>query len=176
MVAQILQHQSWSGIQAHTFMSYWGHAARIHLSRFSPICLALKIRNTAWLHQNWRTQRRQLGFWPNSYRFIQLQWEEHRGLGSHPFWDICALDRDAWKNFVSSWLKLKRLEPLCYYPDLTRVDLGRRSLLQIDESFSLLPFRQPPLKLIMTRPTPLFLRLLVMTRKLCCGFVLMEQS
>ena len=127
MIAQVLHHQSWSGLHALAFMSYWGHAARLHLSRFSPICVALRIRNTSWLHANWRTHRRQLGFWPNSFRFIQLQWEEHRPLGSHPFWDVCALDRDAWRLFVASWLKLKNLDPLVYYPNLSLVDLGRRS-------------------------------------------------
>ena len=96
------------------------------------------------MHLNWRKCRRQLGFWPNSFRFIQPQWEEHRPLGSHPFWEICALDRSAWRDFISSWLKAKSLEPLIYYPNLSLVDLGRRSLLQIDEKFTLLPFRQPP--------------------------------
>ena len=147
MVAQALQHQSWSGIQALSFMSYWGHAARIHLLRLSPISVALKIRDTAWLHENWRTHRRQLGFWPNSFRFIQLQWEEHRHLGSHPFWDVFALDRNGWRLFVRNWLKTKHLDPLFYYDDLTLVDLGRRSLLQVDEKFTLLPFRQPPFEL-----------------------------
>ena len=144
MIAQVLQHQSWSGLQALSFMSYWGHAARIFQSRFSPICLALRIRNTSWLHENWRKCRRQLGFWPNSFRYIQLQWEQYRPLGSHPFWEVFAQDRIGWKNFVSSWLKIKNLDPLIYYTNLETVDLGRRSLLQIDEKFSLLPFRQPP--------------------------------
>ena len=66
MCAQALAHQSWAGIQALAFMSYWGHAARLRTYRFAPICLALRIRDTYWLHRNWKTTHTCLGFWPNS--------------------------------------------------------------------------------------------------------------
>ena len=93
MCAQALSHQSWPGIQALSFMSYWGHAARLRTYRASPISIALRIRDTFWLHRNWKLFRRQLGFWPNSYRFIQLAWENLRGLGTPPFWEDAALNK-----------------------------------------------------------------------------------
>ena len=93
MCAQALSHQSWPGIQALSFMSYWGHAARLRTCRASPISIALRIRDTFWLHRNWKLFRRQLGFWPNSYRFIQLAWENLRGLGTPPFWEDAALNK-----------------------------------------------------------------------------------
>ena len=95
MCAQLLQHQHWAGIQAYAFFSYWGHASRIHLYRFSPISVVLRIRDTHWLHQNWKTIRRRLGYWPNSYRFIQLAWEQHRQLGSPPYWEDGATNKTA---------------------------------------------------------------------------------
>ena len=35
----------------------------------SPLNVVTRIRDTLWLHSYWRTHRRQLGFWPNAYRF-----------------------------------------------------------------------------------------------------------
>ena len=146
MCAQALAHQSWAGIQALAFMSYWGHAARLRTYRFAPISLAIRIRDTFWLHRNWKTSRRCLGFWPNSYRFIQLAWQDIRGLGTPPFWEDAALDKKVWRCFVNSWLDCKKLQPLIYYSDLPTVDLLGRSLLQIGEKFVLLPFRHVPVE------------------------------
>ena len=136
MCAQVLSHQSWAGVHALTFMSYWGHAARLHTHKFAPISVVLRIRDTFWLHQNWKTHRRALGYWPNSYRLIQLAWEDLRGLGSPPFWDNAALDKDLWRRFINTWLDSKSLQPLVYYPDL----------LQVGEKFVLLPFRHVPVE------------------------------
>ena len=146
MCAQALHHQHWAGVQAVSFFSYWGHASRIHLYRFSPISIVLRIRDTHWLHDHWRTHRRRLGYWPNSYRFIQLAWEEHRTLGSPPYWEDGASDRTAWAAFTQTWLTEKQLQPLVYYPDLERVELFGRSLLQVGEAFTLLPFRHVPVE------------------------------
>ena len=146
MCAQALSHQSWAGIHALTFMSYWGHAARICTHRLAPISIVLRIRDTFWLHRHWKSHRRALGYWPNSYRLIQLAWEELRGLGTPPFCEHAALNKDLWKRFVNSWLTFKSLQPLTYYPDLTRVDLQGRSLLQVGEKFTLLPFRHVPIE------------------------------
>ena len=107
LCAQILGHQSWAGAHALSFMSYWGHAARIHLSRHAPLCVVLRIRDSHWLKDNWKKTRRQLGYWPNSYRYIQLQWEELRGLGTPPYWENAALDRVMWTSFVQTWLNHK---------------------------------------------------------------------
>ena len=146
MCAQVLAHQSWAGVHAFSFMMYWGHAARIHTYRWAPICTALSIRNTFWLHQHWKTHRRALGFWPNSYRLIQRAWEEFRGLGTAPYWEDAALDKLLWQKFVDTWLDHKNLQPLKYYPNLEHVDLQGRSLLQIGEKFTLLPFRHVPIE------------------------------
>ena len=146
MCAQALSHHSWSGIQALSFMSYWGHAARIHLHRFSPISVVLRIRDTFWLHQHGKSQRRQLGFWPNSYRLIQLAWNDLRGLGTPPYWEHAALDKPLWRKFIDSWLVSKHIQPLIYYPQLENVDLLGRCLLQVGEKFVLLPFRHVPVE------------------------------
>ena len=146
MCAQILSHQSWVGVHAVSFMSYWGHAARIHLSRPSPISVAPRIRDSLWLRDNWKRIRRQLGYWPNVYRYLQLQWEDLRGLGSPPYWEQAALDRENWKTFTQTWLVHKNLLPLQYYRDIPSVDLQGRCLLQVGETFSLLPFRHVPVE------------------------------
>ena len=146
MCAQILGHQSWAGAHAFSFMSYWGHAARIHLSRHAPLCVVLRIRDSHWLKDNWKKTRRQLGYWPNSYRYIQLQWEELRGLGTPPYWENAALDRVLWTYFVQTWLNHKGLQPLKYYPEINQVDLCGRCLLQTGETFCLLPFRHVPVE------------------------------
>ena len=146
MCAQSLSHQHWAGIQALAFFSYWGHASRIHTYRFSPISIVLRIRDTHWLQHNWKNVRRRLGYWPNSYRFIQLAWDEMRQLGSPPYWEDGATDKTAWTAFTQTWLQNKKLQPLVYYPDLERVDLHGRSLLQVGETFTLLPFRHVPVE------------------------------
>ena len=146
MCAQALSHQSWPGIQALSFMSYWGHAARLRTCRASPISIALRIRDTFWLHRNWKLFRRQLGFWPNSYRFIQLAWENLRGLGTPPFWEDAALNKDLWRRFINTWLDDKCLQPLTYYNCLEHVTLLGRCLLQVGEKFTLLPFRHVPVE------------------------------
>ena len=146
MCAQVLSHQSWAGLHALSYFIYWGHAARLCTYMYSPISVVLRIRNTQWLRSNWKQTRRQLGFWPNSYRFIHLAWEEFRGLGSPPDWEVGALDKLNWRLFTNKWLVAKRLQPLVYYDDLDKVDLMGRSLLQVGEKFVLLPFRHVPIE------------------------------
>ena len=108
--------------------------------------MVLRIRDTHWLQNHWKKVRRCLGFWPNSYRFIQLAWEELRPFGSPPCWEDGAADKTAWTAFTQTWLQHKKLKPLIYYPDLERVDLHGRSLLQVGETFTLLPFRHVPVE------------------------------
>ena len=146
MCAQALSHQSWAGIQALSFLSYWGHAARLHTYRFFALSVVLRIRDTFWLHRNCKTTRRMPGYWPNSYRLIQLAWEDLRGLGTPPYWENAALDKELWKKFITTWLDAKSLQPHLYYPQLQTVDLLGRSLLQVGERFILLPFRHVPVE------------------------------
>ena len=146
MCAQALSHQSWAGIQALAFFSYWGHAARLSSYMYSPISVVMRIRDSRWLRANWKTHRRQLGFWPNSYRLIQRAWEEFRGLGSPPDWHIGALDKGGWRVFINTWLSAKQLHPLSYYDNLETVDMLGRSLLQVGEKFTLPPFRHVPVE------------------------------
>ena len=146
MCAQALGHESWASIQAKSFFSFWGHAARIVSYRVSPLSVVLKIRDTAWLEVHWRSHRRRLGYWPNAYRLIQLAWENLQEWGTPPYWDDAAQDKNVWNTFISHWLAEKSLLPLVYYPDLERVDLLGRSLLQIGEKFTLLPFRHVPVE------------------------------
>ena len=107
----------------------------------SRLCFAFAIRAGCS-----RVHRRQLGFWPNSYRLIRLAWTDLRGLGTTPFWEIAARDKVHWKAFIQTWLDHKQLLPLQYYPDLERVDLHGRCLLQVGETFTLLPFRHVPVE------------------------------
>ena len=72
--------------------------------------------------------------------------EEHRTLGSPPYWEDRALNKTAWAAFIQTWLHSKQLQPLVYYRDLERVDLHGRSLLQVGETFTLLPFRHVPVE------------------------------
>ena len=80
MAAQALGHATWPGIHATSFFGYWGHAARLWTYRPSPITVALGIRDGYWLQAFEHTIRRQRGFWPNCYRFIQLAYESLRSL------------------------------------------------------------------------------------------------
>ena len=113
---------------------------------FAPIVGPQFALHTFWLHRHWKTHRRALGFWPNSYRLIQCAWESHRGLGTAPYWEDAAIDKHLWKQFANRWLDAKQLQPLIYYPILQDVDLQGRSLLQIGEKFTLLPFRHVPVE------------------------------
>ena len=146
MCAQALGQHTWSGIHAKTFLGYWGHAARLWNFRFSPITVALGIRDGCWLQAFQFTLRRQRGFWPNCYRFLQLAWESLRTPSDPWLWVDLAQDRTAWLEFSALWLRFKRLDPTCFYPDLTSVDLAGRCLLQVGDNFKLLPFRHVPVE------------------------------
>ena len=125
MCAHALSHQSWAGLHAISYFSYiayWGHAARIE-SWFPPISVVPRIRNTP---ASWKQNRRR--------------------LGSSPYWEVGAQNKDNWRIFINRCRTIKHLQPLSYYPDLTRVDLLGRSLLQVGEKFTLLPFRHVPVE------------------------------
>ena len=146
MAAQALQHASWEGIHALAFASYWGHVARIVMYRQSPISVVIRIRDSRWRSLACVNTKRRRGAWPDSCRLLQLLWARFRPLGAPPFWDDAATDRKLWRSFVADWLNDRKLQPLQYYPDLHRVDLHGRCLLQIGSSFRLLPMRHEPVE------------------------------
>ena len=105
MCAQCLGHQAWTSIHALNF----SHIGDTQLGlKLIALSVALRIRDTCWLHSNWRDHRRQLGFWPNSFRLIQLAWEDLRGLETSPFWEVAAKDKLYWKGFIDTWLRSKQ--------------------------------------------------------------------
>ena len=146
IIAQAVNHKNWKGLHAQAFLAYWGHASRIFQFRSSPITTALHIRDGSWLQALGDRIRRNLGFWPNCYRFIQLAYESLRTPSEPTFWEDKAQNRSAWTEFVSSWLSFKKLQVNPFYDSLTEVDLGGRCLLQIGDSFKLLPFRHVPVE------------------------------
>ena len=146
MCAQALGQLTWAGIHAKAFLGYWGHAARLWNFRCSPITIALGVRDGCWLQAFQFTLRRQLGFWPNCYRFLQLAWESLRTPSDPWLWVDLAQDRTAWLDFSNLWLRFKGLDPTRFYPDLGSVDLAGRCLLQVGDNFRLLPFRHVPVE------------------------------
>ena len=146
MAAQALGHSTWPGIHATSFFGYWGHAARLWTYRPSPITIALGIRDGLWLQAFQSSLRRQRGYWPNCYRFIQLSYESLRTPSEPWLWVDKALDRNAWSLFVSAWTSFRKIDPKFFYPDLHNVDLSGRCLLQVGDVFKLLPFRHVPVE------------------------------
>ena len=146
MIAQILHHHSWEGIQAQAFCTYWGHASRIHLYRYSPISAAIIIRDARWACRACISTKRQPGNWPNACRFLQTLRNKLRPFGSPHLWDDASLDRHTWREFVNSWLSKRNLHPSIYYEQLQHVDLHGRCLLQVGETFKLLPMRHLPVE------------------------------
>ena len=146
MSAQACNHSSWPGVLATAFLGYWGHAARYCTYKHSPVSLVMRIRDGPWLQANGLSHRRQLGYWPNCVRFLQLAYESLRTPCDPFFWTDKALDREGWLDFSCTWLSFKKISPKSFYPDLTQVDLHGRCLLQVGDSFKLLPFRHVPVE------------------------------
>ena len=146
MCAQALGHLSWPGVHAKAFLGFWGHAARYWTYRFSPLSVVLRVRDTMWLQAFDLSLRRTRGYWPNCYRFLQLAYESLRTPSEPYCWEDKALDKDGWDSFCALWLNFKHLNPNSFYPDLSSVDLHGRCLLQVGETFKLLPFRHVPVE------------------------------
>ena len=146
MCAQALGHLSWPGIHAKAFLGFWGHVARYWTYRFSPLSVVLRVRDTMWLQAFGLSIRRTRGYWPNCYRFLQLAYESLRTPSEPYCWEDKALDKNGWDSFSAMWLDFKRLNPNTFYPDLSSVDLHGRCLLQVGETFKLLPFRHVPIE------------------------------
>ena len=148
MTAQCLEHPRWESIQAQSFGRFWAHAARIPLTRNSPITIVLSIRNEEWLadYGHLPGNKRCLGFWPNAARYLQKMWERVRLIGQPPFWYQASQDRLMWDEGLSRWLSVNALAPTCYYDDLETCDLHGRMLLQVGDTFKLLAMRHPPVE------------------------------
>ena len=76
IIAHQCRHDSWGLILARQFWSYWGHAARLAIGTKRPIGLTLEIHGVRWTMQAEGTVRRQVGYWPNAVRFLQLAWSK----------------------------------------------------------------------------------------------------
>ena len=146
MCAQACSHSTWPGTLASSFLGFWGHAARLWTYRYSPLTVAMGIRDGVWLQAFAHSHRRVRGYWPNCVRFLQLAYESLREPWEPAFWVDKALDRQAWLTFSTSWLTFKSLSPSKFYSDLSSVDLHGRCLLQIGDTFKLLPFRHVPVE------------------------------
>ena len=144
MIAQLVGHATWSGTHAQMFFRYWGHVAR-RTDGNNPVHQAISIKSSPWQWTN-PAQRRTLGSWPNTERFLQLAWTKHR-KAAQPFWWVrAAQDRQIWSEFSEEWLADKQLKPDTHYPDIGKVDLQDRMLLQMGEVFTLLPMRHLPVE------------------------------
>ena len=148
MTAQCLDHTRWESIQAQSFAKFWGHAARIPLSRSSPLTIVLAVRNEDWLVRYGHLPgcKRCLGFWPNAARHLQKIWEGVKLIGQPPYWYQAAQDRLGWDEGINRWLSKQLLSPTTYYDDLSHCELHGRMLLQIGEAFKLLAMRHPPVE------------------------------
>ena len=146
MVAQAVNHKSWQGIHAQAFLVYWGHASRVFQFRSSPITIALHIRDSLWLQAFGDRIKRNLGYWPNCYRFVQLAYQSLSTPSEPAFWEDKAQNRIEWNEFTTKWLAFKKLSPNKFYDYLREVDLDGRCLLQVSDSFKLLPFRHVPIE------------------------------
>ena len=144
MIAQLVEHATWSGTHAQMFFRYWGHAAR-RTDGSNPVYQAINIRSSPWQWTN-QDRRRVLGFWPNTERFLQLAWTKYRQPAQPFWWAGAALDRQIWSDFSMTWLQTKNLMPQQHYRDLSLVDLQDRMLLQMDEVFTLMPMRHQPVE------------------------------
>ncbi|CAE7319120.1 pol [Symbiodinium sp. CCMP2592] len=125
--AQCVQHKKWEAIQAQSFWTYWGHAARYDEGDRIPLRLMIQVRGPAWLLRNHtRIRRAKPGRAPDSSRFIQL---------------------DRWRDFVKYWLEANSCSLTKYYElPLQHLDLRGRMLLQNGDVFSLLPVRHVPVE------------------------------
>ena len=103
MTAQCLEHARWESIHAQSFARFWGHAARLPLSRNSPLSIVLAVRNEDWLSRYGHLPgfKRCLGFWPNAARYLQKIWEGVNLIGQPPYWYQAALDRLVWEEGIN---------------------------------------------------------------------------
>ncbi|CAE7323356.1 unnamed protein product [Symbiodinium sp. CCMP2592] len=111
---------------ANCFFRYWGHAARYCDFDWRPIQKMISFRDHDWLESNPQAKRAP-GYWPDSVRWIQLAWQDAGHLGN---WLTQAQDRELWKSFIADWIGHHFEHSTGYFPDLTRVELLGRSLLQ----------------------------------------------
>ena len=144
MAAQVCEHRPWSSAHMTCFMRYWGHAARMGPDAHHPIRKVLPLRGSAWLLVHEGTDRRTLGNWPDTSRYLDLAWRTVRRPTEPLFWHQQAQSRTAWDSFVHRWASHVLKTPDRWYPDVHCVDLHNRMLVQIGETFSLLPAVHPP--------------------------------
>ena len=107
MVAHLVGHVAWSVAQAKHFFSYWGHVARLPLLSRRPVRLAMEVFGVHWTRRHEGIVLRQVGFWRNSVRFLQLAWEQVRHVREASFWVECAECRTSWRDVWSRWLSAK---------------------------------------------------------------------
>ena len=89
---------------------------------------------------------RQVGFWRNSVRFLQLAWEQVRHVREASFWVECAECRTSWRDVWSRWLSAKGWLHVGMVGDPLRENLMGRQLLQLGQRFHLLPMRHVPVE------------------------------
>ena len=112
----------------------------------APISAAIRIRDARWACRACINTKRQPGNWPNACKIpanCLEQWNKVRPFGS--------------PQLVDSWLSMRNLRPSIYYEHLQHVDLHGRCLLQVGDSFKLLPMKHLPVE--DPYPLPLVLHL-----------------
>ena len=107
MAAHVVGHTAWSIVQVKQFFSYWGHAARLPLGGARPVRLAMEVFGVQWTAHLEGLVRRQVGFWRNTVRFLQLEWARLREMGEPESWVDAAQDRNLWKLLWNKWLLAK---------------------------------------------------------------------
>ena len=99
-----------------------------------------------WTRRHEGIVLRQVGFWRNSVRFLQLAWEQVRQVREAFFWVECAECRTSWRDVWSRWLSAKGWLHVGMVRDPLRENLMGRQLLQLGQRFHLLPMRHVPVE------------------------------
>ena len=121
-----------------------GHAARLPLLSRRPVRLAMEVFGVNWTRRHEGIVLRQVGYWRNSVRFLQLAWEQVRHVREAFFWVECAECRTTWKDVWGRWLSAKGWLSAGMVGDPLQETVMGRQLLQLGQRFHLLPMRHVP--------------------------------
>ena len=146
MAAHLVRHVAWSVTQAKQFFSYWGHAARLPLLGRRPVRIAMEVFGVDWTRRHEGIVLRQVGYWRNSVRFLQLAWEQIRHVREPFSWIEFSVHRHEWRQVWARWLTSKGWLCAGMTADPCQENLMGRQLLQLGRRFHLLPMRHFPVE------------------------------
>ena len=106
----------------------------------------MEVFGVDWTRRHEGIVLRQVGYWRNSVRFLQLAWEQTRHVREPFSWMEISAHRHEWRQVWARWLTSKGWLCAGMTADPYQENLMGRQLLQLGRRFHLLPMRHFPVE------------------------------